>query len=64
MEDRRIVSISTEDAISHNHMKMNMAVEVTTKPVHEGHGAEPCARRRVWAVLANGRFHDPEENAE
>ena len=30
---------------------MDMAVEVAAEPVHEGHGAEPGAARRIWAVL-------------
>ncbi len=55
-------------------MKVDVAVEVTSEPVHECHGAvialrdraaiQSCARWRIGTVLPDGRLHRPEKYAK
>lgn len=40
VKDRGPVITGAEHAVRHQHVEVDMAVEVATKAVHEGHGTE------------------------
>ncbi len=40
VEDRLTVLAGAENVVGHQHMEMDVAVEVAAKPGHERHGAE------------------------
>ncbi|MDX2473168.1 MAG: hypothetical protein QNL91_05620 [Candidatus Krumholzibacteria bacterium] len=64
MEDCRVIGSDAENTVGHNHMKVDMAVEVTAEPMHEGYRTEPRAGRCIRAVLAYGGLHRPEKHPE
>jgi hypothetical protein len=64
VEDRLAIGAGAEDAVGHQHMEMDVAVEVAAEPVHERHGAEAGVRRCAGAALADRGFDRAQEDRE
>ena len=64
MELRPAGVVTREHAVGHQHVKMDVTVEVVTETIHESHGAELGFRRRARAALPQCRFYRPQEDPQ
>ena len=62
--NRFATAILVEHAIGHQHVEVDMTVDVAAQPRHKCDGAEPRTQRGSRAVLVDGRFHRPEKYTE
>ena len=55
MEYRFAVVVGAENAIGHQYMKVDVAVEITAETVDESHGA-PMLYHCLWLLIKGVRF--------